>query len=451
MSAASRFIRFLLPSLAGMFLFLAPMQFEGSVTIPMGILNELLADLLAPYLSCIAIIILAVTAVLSPVFSLGTPLLSNRYPELVRLFDVSHIWLILRGIALVLAVLIVNQAGPEIIWGASTGKVVFYDLTLVIIPLFVVAVLLLPLLTDYGLMELVGSVLSPLFRGLFTLPGRAAVDASASWLSAAAVGILITSQQYQRGYYSAREACVIATNFSIVSLSFCLLIASVLKIENWLFEYYLTVVFVGIVTAMVLPRIPPLSRVPNSFFTESDVNRQSEAGSVPFLAQAKLGISLAVERANNAPGLRLYLKHALINVLDIWFGLIPGVIVVGLFGLVIAEYTPIVTIISYPLVPLLELMRLPEASAAAPTFLVGFADMFLPAALGKEIDSEFTRFVIAGVSVSQLVYMSEVGILILKSPIPLSLTNMVIIFFQRTAIALPLFVIVGHFLWPESI
>ena len=170
-----------------------------------------------------------------------------------------------------------------------------------------------------------------------------------------------------------------------------------------------------------------------------------------FLAQAKLGFSLAVERANKAPGLRLYLKNALINVLDIWFGLIPGVIVVGLFGLVIAEYTPIVTIISYPLVLLLELMKLPEASAAAPTFLVGFADMFLPAALGKEIDSEFTRFVVAGVSVSQLVYMSEVGILILKSPIPLSLANMVIIFFQRTAIALPLFVIVGHFLWPEGI
>jgi nucleoside recognition membrane protein YjiH len=189
--------------------------------------------------------------------------------------------------------------------------------------------------------------------------------------------------------------------------------------------------------------------VPNSFL--SDVNRQSDSHSEPFLAQAKLGFSLAVERANNAPGLRLYLKNAFINVLDIWFGLIPGVIVVGLFGLVIAEYTPIVTIISYPLVPLLELMKLPEASAAAPAFLVGFADMFLPAALGKEIDSEFTRFVVAGVSVSQLVYMSEVGILILKSPIPLSLTNMVIIFFQRTAIALPLFVIVGHFLWPGSL
>jgi nucleoside recognition membrane protein YjiH len=187
--------------------------------------------------------------------------------------------------------------------------------------------------------------------------------------------------------------------------------------------------------------------VPNSFFSDSEVNGQRDENSGPFLAQVKLGFSSAVERANTAPGMRLYLKNAFFNVLDIWFGLIPGVIVIGLFGLMIAEYTPIVSIISYPLVPLLELMKLPEASAAAPTFLVGFADMFLPAALGKEIDSEFTRFVIAGVSVSQLVYMSEVGILILKSPIPLSLTNMVIIFVQRTVIALPLFIIVGHLLW----
>jgi nucleoside recognition membrane protein YjiH len=37
-----------------------------------------------------------------------------------------------------------------------------------------------------------------------------------------AVGVLITSQQYQRGFYSARESAVIAASFSISSLPFCL-------------------------------------------------------------------------------------------------------------------------------------------------------------------------------------------------------------------------------------
>ena len=68
------------------------------------------------------------------------------------------------------------------------------------------------------------------------------------------MGILITSQQYLRGYYSAREACVIATNFSVVSLPFCLVIATVLGIEGRFFEYYLVVAAAGVITAMILPR-----------------------------------------------------------------------------------------------------------------------------------------------------------------------------------------------------
>ncbi len=53
--------------------------------------------------------------------------------------------------------------------------------------------------------------------------------------------------------------------------------------------------------------------------------------------------------------------------------------------------------------------------------VVGFADMFLPAVIGSAIPNEMTRFVVATVSVTQLVYLSEVGAVILGSRIPVSL------------------------------
>jgi nucleoside recognition membrane protein YjiH len=90
------------------------------------------------------------------------------------------------------------------------------------------------------------------------------------------------------------------------------------------------------------------------------------------------------------------------------------------------------------------LLRIPEAAAAAPTMLVGFADMFLPAVLGKGIDSELTRFVIASVSLTQLIYMSEVGVLLLKSKIPLNLLELFAIFIIRTLITLPLIALIAH-------
>ncbi len=89
-------------------------------------------------------------------------------------------------------------------------------------------------------------------------------------------------------------------------------------------------------------------------------------------------------------------------------------------------------------------MRLPEATAAAPAFLVGFAEMFLPAVLASNIESELTKFVVITVSISQLIYMSEVGVLIMKTRIPLNFGRLVQIFLIRTAIALPIAIVAAR-------
>ena len=90
---------------------------------------------------------------------------------------------------------------------------------------------------------------------------------------------------------------------------------------------------------------------------------------------------------------------------------------------------------------------MPEAAEAAQTMVVGFADMFLPSILGAGIESDVTRFVIAVVSVSQLIYMSEVGGLILGTKIPLKFLDLVVLFILRTLISLPIAALVGHLLF----
>jgi len=99
-----------------------------------------------------------------------------------------------------------------------------------------------------------------------------------------------------------------------------------------------------------------------------------------------------------------------------------------------------------PIVPLLELFGLPEATAAAPAFIAGFLDMFLPALLGAGIESEYTRFVIGVLSVTQLIYMSEIGILMIKCEIPLKFWHLAIIFVLRTLINLPIAVLFAKLL-----
>lgn len=436
------FIKFLIPSLLGIFFFLMPIEYNGELTIMMGVIVSKLNVLSGEYIVYIALTLLGISAIVTPFVSWVYPKCVVNRPSLAHLFKIAPIWVILRISGFILGLLIVNETGPEFIWGTATGHVVFYDLVLGIISLFLVAIFLLPLLTDFGAMELIGTLAAGLFRRLFTLPGRAAVDATASWLSAAAVGLLITNQQYKSGYYSAREACVIATNFSIVSLPFCLLIITVVGLPGYFIPYYLTISLVGVITAMILPRIPPLSHIQDKYIgNHSIVEAQQGEGIFSHAFKA------AILRAEHAPNVREYMKSASVNLLDIWFGLLPSVLTVGLIGLCLVEYTSLFTYLSMPLVPVLELLQIPEAAAAAPALLVGFAEMFLPAVMAKGIESELTRFVIAGVSVTQLIYMSEVGILLLKSEIPLSFVMLVKIFILRTLIALPLIALAAHLLF----
>ncbi|MGO1191926.1 MAG: YjiH family protein, partial [Vibrio casei] len=112
--------------------------------------------------------------------------------------------------------------------------------------------------------------------------------------------------------------------------------------------------------------------------------------------------------------------------------------------LVIAEHTSVFSILGQPFIPYLELLGVPEAVQASQTIVVGFADMFIPAILAAPIDSDMTRFIIAAMSVTQLIYMSEVGALLLGSKIPVSLWELFVIFILRTLITLPVIVAVAN-------
>ena len=438
---AKQVLRFLIPSLLGVFFFLFPVRYEGGWTIPMGVLSDMLTDRVGPFMPTVVLVIVIISAVMTSWFSIFRRSSTNRRSGLRRIFSVDHRWLILRLLGAGFAILIFFQLGPEFIWSDATGHVVLYDLATAIVTIFIFASLLLPLLTEFGMMELIGTLFRKPFQILFRLPGRSCVDGVASWMAASSVGVMITSLQYERGYYSGREAAVIATNFSVVSLPFCLVVAQFTGLGHMFFQYYLTVVVAGLIAAMIMPRIPPLSRKADDY---SEAGKQIEEDVSDDEGSLRAGLRKAIAKAQTAPGPREYLRSAIEVLFDIWFGLMAPLVVIATTGLILVEYTSVMTWLSYPLIPLLELFQLPEAAVAAPALLVGFAEMFLPAVMAKGIDSEITRFVIICTSITQLIYMSEVGVLILKTRIPLNFMELVVIFLLRTLITLPVIVAIAH-------
>ena len=167
-----RLIRFLLPSLIGALIFLLPVYYNGGYTIPIGILADYLTAAVGSALPAFAIVAALVSAALTTWYSVIRPPPPAAIRWYVVPFIASRRWLLLRIFGLAACVMIFWQLGPEMIWSENTGRVMLFDLVPAIIAIFVVASYLLPLLTDFGLMELIGTLLSRVFRRLFTLPGR---------------------------------------------------------------------------------------------------------------------------------------------------------------------------------------------------------------------------------------------------------------------------------------
>lgn len=120
---------------------------------------------------------------------------------------------------------------------------------------------------------------------------------------------------------------------------------------------------------------------------------------------------------------------------------------IGTIALIIAEFTPVFHWISQPMIPLLYLLQIPEAAAAAPASIIGFIDMFLPAVLASGIEAEITRFVIGALSLVQIIYLTEMGTLLLISKIPVKLWHLLVIFIERTLISLPIIALIAHMIY----
>lgn len=439
-------LKFILPSLLGIILFMIPIKYNDQITIPIAIFSNALVNFLGASLIYIITFILVISAVMGTITRIFKPkfILENNF--LRTLFNVGPLWLLARVFGAIFSLLALFGIGPEFIIGDSTGAFVLNDLLTVLFSIFLFAGLLLPLLLNFGLLEFFGSLLTKVMRPIFKLPGRSSIDCITSWLGDGTLGILLTSKQYEDGFYTKREAATISTTFSAVSITFSLVVISQVGLSHMFIPFYLTVSFAGIVAAIIVPRIPPLSKKSDTYYND---NVKEDLETIPEGYNSfSWGYKKALEKADNSSNVKEFFSDGFKNVLDMWFGVLPVVMCLATLALAIAEYTTIFQVLGTPFIPILKLLQVPEATAASQTLIVGFADMLLPSVLAANtITNEMTKFIVACVSVTQLVYMSEVGGLLLGSKIPVNLKDLILIFLERTLITLPVIVLIANLLF----
>ncbi|MCD8353775.1 MAG: YjiH family protein [Clostridiales bacterium] len=433
-------LKFIFGSAFGILMFLVPIPQGDSFTTLLDYIKTFLKNLFGASLPYVLMVLMIISGVLTLYNFICKPdwIQNNNY--LKKGFSATPFYLVSKELGMVIACMVVLGFGPEWVLSADTGASMV-DLCCTLVCIVLSFSFLMPFLTDCGIMEFFGVILRPVVHPLFKVPGRASIDLIASWFGASNAAAILTREQYMRGFYTKREAGYIMTNFSLVSIPFCLLVATTVGISNLFPAFYLSICITGVVLAVIIARIPPIRTLPDTY--QEQVGQQLVEDVPPEKGRLAYAVELGCKRAESFH-VRNILEGGLEVVVGMLFDLIPIVIAWGTVALIIATYTPVFNWLSYPMRLYLQVFGVAEAAAVAPATLVGFMDMFIPALLIGGVESVKTKFIIGALSLVQIIYLTEVGTIIIKSEIPLNLWKLFVIFLERTLIAIPILVLLAN-------
>lgn len=411
--------KFFLYSFIGAFIFFVPITINGK--------NSIILDHIVSYLQ-------QYTAWLIPYYILVIIFAGAIYPVVSGKWKKStmdFIFTICKCIGFVVGIMLVFKVGPTWLFDPDMGPFLLNKLVIPVGLIVPIGATFLSLLVGYGLLEFIGVLTRPIMRPIWKTPGRSAIDAVASFVGSYSVGLLITNRVYKEGKYNVREASIIATGFSTVSAPFMVIVAKTLGLmDMWNTYFWLTFLVTFIVTAITV-RIWPLSQMKEEYYEGATPKPERKVEGNIFSAAWKE----ATDTVKQSHGL---LHHIWLNLKDgllMTMAILPSILSIGLFGLVIATYTPVFDWIGYIFYPFAAVFHLPDPLLIAKASALSVAEMFLPALLVTNAVIE-VKMIIAIVSVSAIIFFSAVVPCIVSTEIPLSIPTLVIIWMERVILTL---------------
>ena len=240
----------------------------------------------------------------------------------------------------------------------------------------------------------------------------------------------MTRTLVEQGRYTRREAFLIVTGFSTVSVGFVGVVCSTLDLLHLfplVFGSYFLLVYV---LAALQARTWPAIGIPDKVI-EGVVHHPEDP--------ERSSVELAMARATSAPGVGQVAARGLREGTLLAASILGTILSVGTAATLLAEYTPVFDWLGAPVVPLLSALGLPDAEMLGPAVIAGITEMYIPALLVREASVE-GRFFIAVLSISQLVFFSSVGPMMLEMfrDLPVRLGHLLALFLLRTALLVPM-------------
>lgn len=372
------------------------------------------------------------------VYGIGIYAMIDLYVRKAKHFKtpVASAFSVFKMIGFVLLTFMVFDFGPDVISkplaslaDKSISQFILNSILISISISIPVASIFLPFLLDYGLVDLVGVILRGVMRPIFKLPGRAAVIMVSAFLGNFSIGHIAINDQYTNGRMTQREALVIGSSLSTVSVGFLMVLATNSGIMEYWSLYFWSAFLITLIITFIGVRIPPLSRVEDSCYP--GVTPDPEPVYKKELLKHSIIEGLDIADAAQGPLRRIaFIQKETIGVLGT---VVSGTAFFATVGVLLYTYTPIFSWIGYIFYPFLRLgLSSAEAGVAATGAAISFLEVTIPVLLVAAGEwSLRIRYILAVIPVTSIIFLASFIPCLMATEVPVKFSQLLIIWLER--------------------
>lgn len=402
----------------GIFVFFATVTINGKTSIPLDHLVSFVSNNFSAHLKYYALLMIVAGSIFP------------FYKKTWNSSSVAVVLSIFKILGSIFVFMYFFKIGPNFLFEKDMLPFLFEKLVIPISIIVPIGAIFLSFLIDYGLLELVGVFMHPLMRKIWKTPGKSAVDAVASFVGSYSIGLLITGKVYKKGGYTAKEAAIIATGFSTVSVTFMIIVANTLKIMSFWSPFFWTTFLVSFLVTAITARLYPIKQMEHNPI-DLDVDKIDKKGKSTFQFALDNGIDVFIKSGNLFENIKNNSRDGVFITMSI----LASIMSIGTCGLLLAEFTPFFGVLGFIFYPIVLLLQIPNPLEFSQAIASSLAEMFLPALMLVDASLE-ERFIGAIVCISSILFFSASIPCVIATGIPISIKQLVIIWFERVVLTL---------------
>lgn len=333
--------------------------------------------------------------------------------------------------------MVIFNLGPRFLLADHVGPAVLFKILIPIPITVVVAALFLPFLLDDGLIDFFGVIARPVMRPVFKAPGLSAVIAVSAFLGNFSIGHIAVDMLQKKGRLPLRASVLIGTGFCTVSVGFLMFLSSAFGLDQYWNFYFWSALLITIAVTIVQAIIWPTSTKPDRCMDGCTPNLEKEYKSDLLRNAYYEGVTVAGYQKSFISREALILKESILIVA----AFATGVNFFATVGILINQYTSIIQYFAYIFYPILKLVQIPayDLWTALQACAISFLDFTLPMIVATQGGGEMsitTRYVMAVVPVSAIIFLSAFIPCIMSTSIRVTLFELIVIWFERIVITI---------------